>query len=213
MNTTASAAFPEEFSLPDEGFAGELAGVDREAFDEFLDGFGDTVEAAGERFDVFALERGDEGFAELFGDEAGDLFILPAALDEIVEVAGAAVGLNPLEIIGQEFGAGERFLGAGFEEVVELLVFAEEFLERDHEAGVASGLRNICETKIRAAERKAGFSILNRPGTRRRASFSGRISRRCDRRREAISDEGAGDKTGGCAKERASAGLSRARAC
>src|SRR5690606_30758721 len=94
--------FAEELSLADKGVAWEFAGVDREAFDEFLDGFRDAVEGAGKGFDIFAFERGDEGFAKFLGDEAGDLFILPAALDKIVEVAGAAVRLDALEIIGEE---------------------------------------------------------------------------------------------------------------
>jgi hypothetical protein len=69
-------------------------------------------------------------------------------VNEIVQAARAAKRFDFLQVIDQELGARERFLGAGFEEIVELLVFAEEFLERDHEGVVATGLCGVCEMKI-----------------------------------------------------------------
>ena len=79
--------------------------------------------------DVLAVERGDERAAQLLGDAVVDFFVLLARLDEVVEVGAAAVGLHALEVVGEQLCAREPFLGAGLEEVVEFLVFAEKFLD------------------------------------------------------------------------------------
>jgi hypothetical protein len=122
----------EQGGLALEALGGDAAGVDGEAFDDFLDDLGDAVEGVGKGFDVFAFERGDEGFAEFLGDLLGDALVLAAALDELVEVIGGGEGLAAFEVAGQQLGAGERFFCAGFKKVVELLVFTEEFFERKH---------------------------------------------------------------------------------
>lgn len=121
--------FVEEFGLVDEVFVWDFVGVDGEMFDEFFDCFGDVVECVGEGFDVFVFKWGDEGFVEFFGDEVGDFFVFVVVLDEVVEVVGVVIGFDVLEVVGEEFGVCVCFFGVGFEEIVEFLVFVEEFLE------------------------------------------------------------------------------------
>ena len=60
------------------------------------------------------------------------LYRIPKIVEKLVEVVGRCKCLAALEGAGQQFGAGERFFRAGFEKVVELLVFTEEFFEREH---------------------------------------------------------------------------------
>ncbi len=131
----------KERGLALEPLGRHAAGINGEALDELFDDLGDAVEGEGKGFDVFALDGRDEGFAEFLGDLLGDALVLAAALDELVEVIGGGKSLAALEVAGQQLGAAERFFRAGFEKVVELLVFTEEFFEREH--GRSSGSRVV----------------------------------------------------------------------
>jgi hypothetical protein len=51
-------------------------------------------------------------------------------LDEIIQIARTALGGERLEVVGKEPRAGQGLGGASLKEIVEFLVFAEEFFER-----------------------------------------------------------------------------------
>ena len=61
-----------------------------------------------------------------------DALFLAPALDEFVEVGGGTAGAEGRKITAEEVDAGAGGVGAGFKQVEELVVFAEELFEREH---------------------------------------------------------------------------------
>src|SRR5438876_10951996 len=101
---------------------------------DFLDGLGDFVERRGEGLNVFALQRGDEGLAELFREFLGDSFVFPAAANKFIEALRRIVMLEFAEKINQMMDAAVGLLRAGFEQIVKLFVVTEELADREHNA-------------------------------------------------------------------------------
>src|SRR4051812_17225717 len=89
---------------------------------DFLDRLWNLVERRGEGLDVFALERGDEGFAKLFGQFLRDSFVFPATGDEFLEALRRFVMLESAEKIHEMMNAAVSLLRAGFEQVEKLFV-------------------------------------------------------------------------------------------
>src|SRR2546423_12794470 len=83
---------------------------------DFLDGLGNFVERRGQRLDVFALQRRNEGLAELFREFLGDSFVLPAAANKFIEALRRIVMLELPEKINQMMDAAVRLRRAGFEQ-------------------------------------------------------------------------------------------------
>ena len=63
----------------------QISGTDQNAFADFLDRLRDLIKRGGERLDVFALQRSDEGLAQLLGQFLRDLFVLPPAVSEFLQ--------------------------------------------------------------------------------------------------------------------------------
>src|SRR5471030_319041 len=61
------------------------AGVDGQALDNFFDLLRDAVKRERKRLDILALERRDEGLAQLLGHRVADALFLAPGLDELVE--------------------------------------------------------------------------------------------------------------------------------
>src|SRR5438477_8932985 len=106
----------------------------QDALADFLDGLGDFVERRGEGLDVFALKRGDECLAKLFGQFLGDSFVFPAAANKFIKALRRIVMLEFPEKINQMMDAAIGLLRAGFEKVVKLFVVTEELADRKHNA-------------------------------------------------------------------------------
>src|SRR5882762_9695409 len=104
----------------------------QDALADFLDGLGNFVERRAQRLDVFALQRGDERLAELFRQLLRDLFVLAPAVDEFIETLRRIVMLEFPEERDEMVNAAISLLRAGFEQIVELFVVAEEFADREH---------------------------------------------------------------------------------
>lgn len=107
----------------------ELGGADGEAFADLLAGLRDLIKGVGEGFDVLALERSHEGLAEFLGDREADALVDAAGDDELgealLEVRLADLGVE----LRERLRALLRFVGAGFEEFVELFILTEDLLE------------------------------------------------------------------------------------
>src|SRR5438876_11903672 len=99
---------------------------------DFLDGLGDFVERRGEGLNVFALQRSNEGLAELFREFLGDSFVFPPAANEFIEALRRIVMLEFPEKINQVMDAAIGLLRASLEEIVKLFVVTEELADRKH---------------------------------------------------------------------------------
>jgi hypothetical protein len=104
----------------------------QDSFADLLDRLRNFIERGGEGLDVFTLERRNESFAELFGELLRDLFVLAPAVDEFVQALGRIVVLQFSQEVHQMMDATVRLLRAGFEQIKEFLIVAEEFSNRKH---------------------------------------------------------------------------------
>src|ERR1043166_4828251 len=115
----------------------EIGRENQDPFSDFLNGFRNLVERRGERLDVFALERGDESFAELFGQLLSDPFVFAPAGDEFLEALRPLVMLEFAEECDEMVDAAVGLLGAGFEQIEKLFVVTEELADREHKPAIA----------------------------------------------------------------------------
>lgn len=88
-----------------------------------------------ERLDVFPLQAGDEGLDQLLADLFGNPLLLAPSQHQIVQ---ATVARRRTEELDQELDTLMSFLSAGFEETVEPVAFAEQGLQREHDAPVVT---------------------------------------------------------------------------
>jgi hypothetical protein len=68
----------EHFDMAGEVHAAEFEAGKQIAFAELLGDFRDFVKGVGNGLDVLPFERGDEGFAEMFGELLGEAFLFAA---------------------------------------------------------------------------------------------------------------------------------------
>src|SRR5687768_3190618 len=119
----------------------EAVSGQRIAVGEALDLLGDLVQRRPQRFDVLALDRGDEAVDQRLADlVGGDAFALPGEL-EGVQARGA---IRRLEHFVQGLGAVVCGFRGIVEQRVELLALAEDRLQGEHRgwprrSGVVSG--------------------------------------------------------------------------
>ena len=125
----------QQLGLAQESGLRQAAGIDRQTLDDLLDHLGDPVERKGQGLDVLALQRRHKRPAEFLGDLLGDAFVLPTGVDEIIDVYGPVVGGALPQKAPEQGGAGPGLLGAGLEQVEELLLFAKKLANREHEFG------------------------------------------------------------------------------
>src|ERR1041385_7496468 len=109
---------------------------------DFLNRLRNLVECRGERLDVFALQRSDESFAELFGQLLGDPFVFPPAGDEFLEALRPLVMLQFAEECDEMVDAAVGLLSAGFEQIKKFFVVTKELADREHKIIVG----RFCET-------------------------------------------------------------------
>src|SRR5688572_14938177 len=110
----------------------QLAGPDQDALSDFFYRLGDLVERRGESLDIFAFQRGDKRFAELFGQLLRDLFIFSPALHKLLHALRRVVVLQFGQQRDEMVDTGVRLLRAGFQQIKELLVVPEELANRKH---------------------------------------------------------------------------------
>jgi len=123
MKATLSAASLQELGLAHEPGLRQAAGIDGEPFDDLLDHLGNAIEREGQGLDILALQRRHKGPAKRLRDLLRNAFVLPAGVDEIVDVGGPAVGAL-LQEAPKQRGAGPGLLGAGLKQIEELILFA-----------------------------------------------------------------------------------------
>ena len=110
----------------------EIVRTYQDALADFLDCLRNLIKGGGERLDVFALQRRDEGLAKLLGQFLGDFFILAPAEDEFLEALRATPALQLGQERDQMVDTLIRLFCAGFEQIKEFFVVSEEFLDREH---------------------------------------------------------------------------------
>src|ERR1041384_4311233 len=110
----------------------EVGWENQNSLADFLNRLRNLVERRGERLDVFALEWGDESFAELFGELLGDAFVFAPAGDEFLEALRPLVMLEFAEQRDEMVNAAVGLLGARFEQIEKLFVVTKELADREH---------------------------------------------------------------------------------
>src|SRR4029434_3029132 len=81
---------------------GEIAAVqvlrtNQNPLTDFLHGFRYLIQGAGQRLNVFALQRRDESFAKLLGELLRDFLVLAPAEDELFQALWRLVLLEPFQ--------------------------------------------------------------------------------------------------------------------
>ncbi len=104
----------------------------RNALADFLHCLRYFIQCAGQRLNVFALERCDEDFAKLFGKFLGDFLVLTAAQDELFQALWRLVLLEPFQQRDQMMHACIGFFRALLQQIVKLFVAPKDFLDREH---------------------------------------------------------------------------------
>src|SRR5260221_11441110 len=98
---------------------------------EFFDGLANTVHGIRQGFNVFTFQSGDERVDQFLADLLGDSLVLAASKCELVQRTRMAAVLKQVD---QQLCQGTGFVGAGFQQIEELCIAAEEFLNGKHVA-------------------------------------------------------------------------------
>src|SRR6266849_3794087 len=106
--------------------------ANQNALADLLHRLGYFIKRGRKRLDVFALERRDKCFAELLGQLLRDLLIFAAAADKSFETFRRSLLLELFEQVDQMVDTRVRLLCARLQQIEELLIVAEDFLDRQH---------------------------------------------------------------------------------
>ncbi len=106
--------------------------ANQNALTNFLDCLRNFIECAGQRLNVFALERRDEGLAKLFGELLSNFFVLAPAEDELFQALRRLVLLEPFQQTRSNDAHCVGLFRALFQQIVKLFVVPKDFLDRQH---------------------------------------------------------------------------------
>src|SRR6202035_3744811 len=101
-------------------------------FTDFLHRLRYFIERSRERLNVFALQRSDKCFGQLFGEFLSDAFILTSALSERRQIGKGILIVDLGQEINEVMDAGVGLLRARFKQVVKSLVVPEKSADRKH---------------------------------------------------------------------------------
>ena len=99
---------------------------------DFLHRLGYFIKRGRKRLDVFALERRDKSLAKLLGQLLRNLFVFAPAAHKCFQTLRRSFLFQLFQKVNQMVHASVCFLRARLQQIEELLVVPENFLDRQH---------------------------------------------------------------------------------